>query len=177
MTVRRVVTGQTAEGRSVFVSDEALDPITVALIPGTEFFPLWGSDEPPRLPAGGHPSGSLDWFPPAGGFRFAAITLGPDVVTKIEPDPAGLGIALEELRAKLPGLADVVEPDSDLHRTDTVDLVVVLSGEVVLELDDGAQVPVRAGDCVVQNGTRHTWRNTSTAPCVMAVTILGAPRA
>jgi len=80
-------------------------------------------------------------------------------------------------RQKLPGLLDVVEPEGDLHATDTVDFAVVLSGEVWLELDDGAQVLVRNGDCVVQYGTRHTWHNRSGQPCVMAVTIIGATRA
>ena len=53
-------------------------------------------------------------------------------------------------------MLDVLEPDAPgMHMTDTVDFVVVLSGEAVLELDDGAEVTVRAGDCIVQNGTRH----------------------
>src|ERR1022692_2313909 len=49
-------------------------------------------------------------------------------------------------------------------------------GEVYLELDDGSEVLLRAGDCVVQNGTRHAWRNRSPANCVIAVTLVGAER-
>jgi len=52
----------------------------------------------------------------------------------------------------------------------------VLSGEVWLELDDGAEVHLRPGDCVIQNGTRHAWRNRSTEPCVIAVALVGAVR-
>jgi hypothetical protein len=48
---------------------------------------------------------------------------------------------------------------------------------VWLELDTGAQVHRRAGDCVVQNGTRHAWRNKSSAPCVLAFAIIGGQRA
>jgi hypothetical protein len=33
---------------------------------------------------------------------------------------------------------------------------------------------VREGDCVVQNGTRHAWRNTGDRPCRMAVVLVGA---
>jgi hypothetical protein len=36
---------------------------------------------------------------------------------------------------------------------------VVLSGEVILELDDGAETVLRSGGTVVQNGTRHRWGN------------------
>ena len=51
-----------------------------------------------------------------------------------------------------------------------------VSGEVYLELDDGSEVLLKAGDCVVQNGTRHAWRNRSSANCVTAVTLVGAER-
>jgi mannose-6-phosphate isomerase-like protein (cupin superfamily) len=153
-----------------------LDPTTVALIPGTGFFPIWGSDEPVTLPSDGSAPFAPRWFPPATGFRFALLTLGPDTVTKVGADGLDMDAALADLRAKLPGLMDVVEPDSELHATDTVDFVVLVSGEVWLELDDGAQVHLHAGDCVVQNGTRHTWRNTSPKPCVMVIAIIGAER-
>ena len=51
-----------------------------------------------------------------------------------------------------------------MHTTDTVDIDVVISGEVDLELDDGSEVHLRPGDCVIQNGTRHAWRNRTSEP-------------
>jgi quercetin dioxygenase-like cupin family protein len=84
---------------------------------------------------------------------------------------------LDELRQKLPGMLEVLEPDSPgMHTSDTIDFVHIVSGEIWLELDDGAQRQLRAGDCVIQNGTRHAWRNASTEPCVMAVALIGARR-
>jgi hypothetical protein len=53
--------------------------------------------------------------------------------------------------------AGVVSP---VHRTQSVDYGIVLSGEVVLVLDDTETV-VRAGDVVVQRGTSHRWENRS----------------
>jgi uncharacterized cupin superfamily protein len=51
-------------------------------------------------------------------------------------------------------MAEVLEPENPgMHTTDTVDFDVVMSGEVYLELDDGSEVLLKAGDCVVQNGT------------------------
>jgi len=47
----------------------------------------------------------------------------------------------------------------------------------VLELDDGRTVLLKAGDTLVQNGTRHRWRNVSSAPCRIVVCLVGAPRA
>jgi uncharacterized cupin superfamily protein len=49
-------------------------------------------------------------------------------------------------------------------------------GEAYLELDNGAAVHVKAGDCVMQNGTRHAWHNRSAENCVIAVTLVGAER-
>jgi mannose-6-phosphate isomerase-like protein (cupin superfamily) len=63
-----------------------------------------------------------------------------------------------------------------MHTTDTVDYLVILSGAVQLELDDGRTVLLKPGDCIVQNGTRHAWRNVSRKPCVMAVIMIGATR-
>jgi quercetin dioxygenase-like cupin family protein len=61
-----------------------------------------------------------------------------------------------------------------LHTTATIDLIYILSGEVWLELDDGKEVHLRAGDTVVQNGVRHAWRNHSDQPCSLVACILGA---
>jgi mannose-6-phosphate isomerase-like protein (cupin superfamily) len=173
--VRRVVTGQDATGKSVFVSDIQVEPIELAIMPGTAFHLLWGSDKPPTLPTDGSPPSRPLYFPSTGGYRFAFFTLGPDSVT-IPPD-LDIGEALEELGTKLPGLAEAMEPaHPGMHTTDTVDIDVVISGEVDLELDDGSEVHLRAGDCVIQNGTRHAWRNRTSEPVVIFVTLLGAER-
>ncbi|HXQ76434.1 MAG TPA: cupin domain-containing protein [Acidimicrobiales bacterium] len=175
MAVRRVVTGQTDDGTSVVVSDEGVEPVTVSLLPGTQFHRLWGANTPPTLPTGGTPPDQSGYFPPPGGYRFGFFTLGPDAVTL--PEDLDLGAALAELDENLPGLATVMEPDHPgMHTTDTVDLDLVVSGEVWLELDDGAEVHLRAGDCVVQNGTRHAWHNRTSEPAVLFVTLLGAVR-
>ncbi|MEG3585963.1 MAG: cupin domain-containing protein, partial [Actinomycetota bacterium] len=63
-----------------------------------------------------------------------------------------------------------------MHTTDTVDYEFVISGEVVLELDDGAEVTLKPGDTVVPNGTRHAWRNRTNEPAVLVVVLIGAKR-
>ncbi len=60
-----------------------------------------------------------------------------------------------------------------MHRTPSVDLIIVISGGISLGLDDGAVVHLKAGDCLVQNGTRHAWRNNSDQPCTLAIVLLG----
>jgi uncharacterized cupin superfamily protein len=63
---------------------------------------------------------------------------------------------------------------SGFHRTDTLDYVMVLDGEVTLELDRG-EVALGPGDCVVQRATRHAWRNRSGRPVKLAVVMLRLP--
>ena len=73
-------------------------------------------------------------------------------------------------------MGDSMERDEPgMHTTATVDYGIVLSGEVVLELDDGAERTVRAGDVVVQRATRHAWRNRSDADCVVAFVLISSP--
>ena len=59
------------------------------------------------------------------------------------------------------------------HRTESIDYIVILSGEVDMELD-GAEVHLQAGDFLVQRGTIHNWVNRGKEPCVYAVVLVGA---
>ena len=59
------------------------------------------------------------------------------------------------------------------HRTDSIDYIVVISGEIDMELDDSL-VHLEAGDVMVQRGTIHNWVNRGTAPCVLAVVLIAA---
>jgi mannose-6-phosphate isomerase-like protein (cupin superfamily) len=176
MQMRRVVTGQQRDGKSVFVSDEMIDATTLTLLPGWGFQEVWGSDEVVALPTDGARPEAPRYFPPVHGFRFITFTIGPAGESLLEH--IDVAAALAEFDERLPGLADVQEPDDPgMHTTDSVDFDYVVSGEVYLELDDGAEVLLRPGDCVVQNGTRHRWNNRSDQPCTIVVAIVGAARA
>ncbi|HYB43895.1 MAG TPA: cupin domain-containing protein, partial [Candidatus Methylomirabilis sp.] len=62
------------------------------------------------------------------------------------------------------------------HRTDSIDYIVIMSGEIDMELD-GSVVHLRAGDVMVQRGTIHNWVNRGTEPCVLAVILVAAKSA
>jgi len=174
MDINCVVTGHNKEGKSVFVR-KAIQPVSLAAMPGYEFHRIWGSDEVPVVPSNGSSPVQPRYFPPRTGFRFGFFTIPPD--TKTSADEMRSASAIEEIRQKLPGMLEVLELDHPgMHTTDTVDFDIVISGEVYLELDDGAEVLLKAGDCVIQNGTRHAWHNRSTEKCVIAVTLVGAER-
>ena len=175
MDIHCVVTGQNETGKSVVMCNKPIKPVNLALLPGYEFHRIWGSDSIPELPSDGTPPPQPHYFPPKGGFRFAFFTIPPDTTTSV--DQIDTAAALEEIQQKLPGMIDVLELDHPgMHTTDTVDFDVIVSGEVYLELDDGAEFRLKAGDCVIQNGTRHAWHNRSSEKCVISVAIVGAGR-
>ena len=176
MRVRRVVTGDDGQGRAVFASDEELTPVRLEYFPSTEFHRVWGSDLPVEVPNAGSPPPTPTYFPPPGGHRFGLVTFPPAGTTR-DPD-LDVPAALAEVERQLPGLMGHRESDAGesagMHTTETVDIDVLLSGELILELDDGETRTLRPFDTVVQNGTRHRWRNPGTQPAVMAVFMLGA---
>jgi mannose-6-phosphate isomerase-like protein (cupin superfamily) len=177
MDVRRVVTGHDRDGKAVFASDEQVAPVTLALLPGSEFHQIWGADGTCSFPDDGSRPAAPQYFPPTGGFRFGFFTIPPDGGAGV-PEGLDIAAALAELGEKLPGLAEHLEPDAPgMHTTATVDYGVVLSGEATLELDDGATTVLRPGDCYIQNGTRHRWSNRGDVPAVLAVALVGAQHA
>ena len=58
-----------------------------------------------------------------------------------------------------------------MHRTETIDYAIVLSGEITMVMDD-RDVELKAGDVLVQCGTNHAWSNRSNAPCVVAFVLI-----
>jgi mannose-6-phosphate isomerase-like protein (cupin superfamily) len=177
MDARRVVTGHDADGKAVFVSDEQVEPVTLALLPGSEFHQIWGSDATAAFPDDGSRPSAPEYFPPVGGFRFGFFTIPPDG-GRGAPADLDMAAALAEFEEKLPGMARHLEPDDPgMHTTASIDYGIVLSGEATLELDDGAKVVLNAGDCYIQSGTRHRWSNTGDVPAVLAIAIVGAEHA
>ena len=173
MGIRRVVTGHDANGRAVFASDEVVEPHTLALVPGAEFYTLWGSDERMRYPDDGSRPVAPAYFPGPNGFRFGIFTIGPDGAVLNED--LDVEAALAEMEQKLPGMAAHMEPDNPgMHTTATIDFEYVISGRIILELDDGATTELGPGDTVIQSGTRHAWRNPFDEPCTLAVVLIAA---
>jgi quercetin dioxygenase-like cupin family protein len=107
--------------------------------------------------------------------RFGLFTVPPETVLPAEDLNVEAGF--EEMEAVWPGMAAHMEPDAPgMHTTDTMDFEYVISGEVWLQLDDGQEVHLKAGDTVIQSGTRHAWRNHGSEPCRMVVCLVGAHR-
>jgi quercetin dioxygenase-like cupin family protein len=143
---RLVVTGIGPNGEDLLNHDgPALVVHHPAALAGVEIEDLWVSDtNPPRLDG-----------PVSRGVE------GPDF---IEPIPGGVFFRVIEYQ---PGVL------VQRHRTNTIDFVTILEGEVVLGLDE-KELTLGPRDQVVQRGVWHSWENRGTEPCVCQVVEVGA---
>jgi hypothetical protein len=172
-TSRRVVTGN-VNGRSVVQSDEQTEAYRFKTVPGYEHTLIWVNTATPDLSK----EQRFDRYPESvvpgpGGASLHFVTFPPDSVFA---DPSFDGeAARREALIRLRGLADHFEKeDPGMHKTNTVDYAVVYDGEIWLELDDAKTIHLKRGDVVVQNGTRHAWRNKGTRPVTMLFFLNGA---
>lgn len=176
--IKRVVTGIDDKGTSICYEDAVLPPVELDIMPGVQMFQVWSTEGPLTLPATEPAPASRAFFPGPSGTRFGLFRLPPE--TEAEPgqeptDAATVEAQVAAAESAVPGLIGAFEPDAPgMHQTDTVDYVIVVEGDIWLELDDGVEVHLPVGTCVVQNGARHGWRNHGNVPGTLAYVILDA---
>ncbi|WP_208104000.1 cupin domain-containing protein [Modestobacter roseus] len=145
-------------------------------VPGMVSSVVYRTASSPALPAveeeTAPPRGPL--LPGPGETTLLIVQFPPDsVYASPHFDGAAAG---QETYDFAPDFASRFEADAPgVHTTDSIDYDIVLDGEVWLELDDET-VHLRTGDVVVQNGTRHAWRNQGSRPATMAFVLIGASR-
>ncbi len=142
---RRVVTGHDAEGKSIILSDGP-PPQHHAMQgrgAGADFIEIWNISE--------------------------AV---PTISSQPESEPNEKPFTIMPPSGHLLRIIDIYPPAqgghrTPMHRTKTIDYVVVIEGEIVLILDD-SEVVLRKGEAVVQRGTNHAWENRSDSLTRMA---------
>lgn len=145
--MRRIVTGYDEQGRPGIIFDG--EPPTVMDFGAIVTTEIWVTDSTPPVMTNEDTS-LREWEidPPARGTAFRIIRIMPTEETKAAPregEPEFLGE----------------------HATETLDFVVVLSGEITMTIG-GREETLRAGDTVVQQATPHDWINRGTEPCLLA---------
>jgi hypothetical protein len=177
--MRRAVTGHSHEGKSIFLSDgEPPRSISFDNFPVLKQGEMWATPSVPVIPKDeADPTPAMASLIPGPGetrFRILRFPSKPEVDQAIADGTDWSAFAKEYVR-KAPGLAEAHEPDgSGMHKTNTVDYGIVLSGQIWLELDDGVKKKFKQGDCIIQNATRHRWLNEDEEPCIMAFIMIGA---
>ncbi len=167
--VRRVVTGHQADGRSTVMIDAAA-PNVKRRQAGNGSTLLWVTDtSPARVSSGDNAAREIAVPPPARGTIFRIAEFPARVGGEVRDHAALLrdfGIGPDVLPGHPPRHAAI-------HRTRSVDYIVVLEGEIWLLLDDG-EVHLHAGDVVVQQATNHAWINRGSSTCRLAMVFVDA---
>jgi mannose-6-phosphate isomerase-like protein (cupin superfamily) len=170
--VRRVVTGHDGSGKAIVVSDGPAPFLHhSAGRPGFWSNDLWRTTATPA------PIAALAEEPTLGPRRQLPDPMGS--VIRINHFPPGESkLDAQTIRQEFAGLGNPgasthakAGRHAMMHRTQTIDYAIVLSGEIVLVLDE-SEVLVRAGDVVVQCGTNHAWSNRSGSGCTIAFVLL-----
>jgi hypothetical protein len=175
---RRIVTGHDAQGRSIIVSDGA--PTNVVPNPADSdrgHINFWRTERVPADntvfadPMAGPP---CPLAPPKGGTMFRFFQIAP------ERNEAGLSAAERNTRMgqmfEAAGAADArvdTRRHPSMHKTDSVDYIVLLKGEVTALLDVG-EVKMRPFDVLIQRGTNHGWVNHGEEPALLVAVLVDA---
>lgn len=171
-SIRRIVTAHDDQGRSIVQFDDGgTNRLDSQSFPGLVMHELWATAEMPARPASGVDRAlrRVRIEPERRGTVFRVIELPPDdmsaAVDHRDAD-AEFGLSGQSERAR-------IERHRTMHRTLTLDYLVVLSGEMWMLLDDG-EVLLTPGTCVIQQATAHGFSNRSSDYCVFAAVLIEA---
>jgi len=175
--VRRIVTGHDAQGRSIVLSDAPSPHLLENPVrPGRGLTDLWRTDAVPASNAGvedgaGRP---VTLNPPERGTVFRFFQVNP-LSAEADLTPAEREARYAAAFQQMGAAHDRVDTSRHpgMHKTRTIDYIVLLQGEVTLILDQG-EVDLKPLDVVVQRGTNHAWENRGSEPAVLAGILIDA---
>ena len=175
---RRIVTGHDAQGRSIVIEDAApKNVVPNPSDPDRGHINFWRTE---RVPANNGefadtmagPPCPLP--PPAGGTMFRFFQIAP------EKNEAGLSKEERDRRmAKMFEAAGAgharlaMNRHPSMHRTESVDYIILLQGEVTCLLDVG-EVQMKPFDVLIQRGTNHGWVNYGEEPALLVAVLVDA---
>lgn len=169
--IRRIVTGQDSSGRSNITFDDAAGNILpIAGFEGAFITELWVTEEMPVDNRGDTDRGArpIRHDPTPNGTIFRVVEIPPERGLAIDVDAAFQSMGSHNR----PSDEDTGHHPT-MHFTNSVDYLIVMSGEMAMRMEDG-EVLLKQGDCIVQRGTKHAWINRGDVPCVIAAVLIDA---
>lgn len=172
--IRRVVTGHNSVGKSVLVEDRNC-PFIFAMpsVPGLVVTDLWRSFECPAdnlSTAAVGAVGRTTLPPPPHGSVFRVVQFPPD---KDYMDRWDAHAQFAAMGHQTDGTEIAQGRTVGMHKTDSLDYAIVLSGEIWAVMDEGETL-LKPGDVLVQRGTNHGWSVRSDEPALVAFILLDA---
>lgn len=173
--IRRIVTGHRPSGEATILFDgNAGETLEFPGWPDGGSTELWATDESPvdidRTDDRARP---MRHDPEPHGTLFRVVQIPPE---QDQGGPIDTDAAFEAMGSKNRPDAAMAEQHPSMHRTDSIDYLVVISGEMTMMMGDGTEAVLRPGDCIIQQGTAHAWINRGTEPCVLAAVLVDANR-
>jgi len=173
--IRRLVTGDGANGRSSIVEDAPASAVrTVAERPGYRSVNVWRTEEAPvKINSADTAANHQGILPPANGTILRIIDFPPE-----SADPAE---RQRRIQATFNGMFKDAIHDKragahpGMHRTETIDYAIILEGEIWAVMDEGETL-MRAGDVLIQRGTNHAWANRSQKTARIAFVLMDGKR-
>ena len=169
--VRRVLTGHDAAGRSSFIADgEAPNVKEMASMPGLALTDLWETGAAPATNAGDKDAAArpVRLEPPKNGTLLRIVEFPPDSAWRSSVDGKAAFKSIGAGHVQDRGSADPM-----MHKTSTVDYIIVLKGEIHAVMETGEKL-LRPGDILVQRGTNHSWSVRGNEPCIVAAVLVSA---
>jgi quercetin dioxygenase-like cupin family protein len=169
--VRRVLTGHDAAGRSTFIADGPAPNVKeMSAMPGLALTDLWETKAAPASNAGDGDAAArpVHLEPPKNGTILRIVEFPPDSAWRNRTDGKD---GFKSIGAG--HVQDRQSADPMMHKTATVDYIIVLKGEIYAILDTGEKL-LRAGDILVQRGTNHSWSVRTSEPCIVAAVLVSA---
>jgi quercetin dioxygenase-like cupin family protein len=94
---------------------------------------------------------------------------------QIPPDSQILEKAIELKKGSKEFKHNPSDPHPLMHKTDTLDYIIILSGELYL-ITEEKETLLKAGDIVIQRGTNHAWSNRSDQVCIQLAILIDAKK-
>ena len=169
--IRRVVTGHDENGKSVFISDCAATAVKeMESMPGLSLTDLWQTASAPADNTGEADAADRPVVlePPASGTIFRLVEFPPDSAWRGRADAAEAFDSISAGHAPVNGSDDPM-----MHKTSTIDYLIVVRGEIWAILDD-SETCLKQGDMMIQRGTNHSWSVRTVEPCLLAAVLVSA---
>ena len=170
--IRRVVTTHDATGKAVVLLDGPAPKVKFRQTSGIVSTLLWVTDStPPDISSDVDAADrEIGVPPPPGGSLFRVVEFPP---AKDDDTQASSEDILKEMGITSSADEEGKPRHHHMHRTNSIDYAVIMSGEINLLLDD-SDVHLKAGDVIVQRATNHTWVNNGDVPCKIAFILMDA---
>jgi quercetin dioxygenase-like cupin family protein len=173
--IRRVVTGHDEKGRAIVISDGPAPSVHLNKAEQDWFsVDIWRTHEMPAkiVTKTEEPTaGPRRQMPTANGTVLRINSFPPESEAVRAMTPADSLRVFEGLGNPKAATFGKGGRHPMMHRTESIDYALILSGEITMLLDD-EEVLLKAGDVVVQCGTNHAWSNRSKAPCLVAFVLI-----